>query len=161
MSSTTTKANTVYLHRVLRAPAEHVYRAFIDPHAMCKWNPPHGFVGEVHHMDARVGGTYRMSFINFRTGQKHSFGGTFVELSPYQRIRYLDKFEDPNMSGEMSITIELQTVACGTAVHITQENLPPQIPVEFCYLGWQESLLLLSQLVEADIPNEPTPSDNA
>ena len=119
---------------------------------MCKWLPPHGFVGEVQNMDARVGGGYHMSFTNLRTGQSHSFGGTFVELSPNERIRYTDKFDDPNMPGEMQVTISLKPVSCGTELTILQENLPPQIPVEFCYLGWQESLSLLTFLVEPEIP---------
>ena len=144
--------NTVRLHRVFRAPADRLYRAFLDPKAMCKWIPPHGYVGEVHRMDARVGGRYKMSFTNFRTGQSHAFGGKYVELTPSQRIRYTDKFDDPNMPGEMQVAISFRPVACGTDLTIVQENLPPQIPVEFCYLGWQESLSLLAMLVEPEIP---------
>jgi uncharacterized protein YndB with AHSA1/START domain len=144
--------NTVRLHRVFRAPADRIYRAFIEPAAMVKWLPPHGFVGAVQHLEARPGGTYRMSFTNFRTGQSHSFGGTYVELTPHERIRYVDKFDDPNLSGEMQISILLRPVACGTELTIVQENIPPQIPVEFCYLGWQESLAMLAQLVEPEIP---------
>ena len=147
--------NTIRLHRVLRAPAERVYRAFLDPHAMVKWLPPHGFVGEVHNMDARVGGSYRMSFMNFSTGKSHSFGGKYVELTPHERIRYTDAFDDPNLPGEMHVTITLRKVICGTELEIVQEGLPAAIPVEFCYLGWQESLLLLTQLIEAEIPDGP------
>jgi len=144
--------NTVRLHRVLRAPADRVYRAFLEPKAMVKWIAPHGYVGEVHSMDARVGGGYRMSFTNFRTGQSHSFGGAYTELTPHERIRYSDKFDDPAMPGEMQITITLRPVLCGTELTILQENLPPQIPLEFCYLGWQESLALLAMLVEPEVP---------
>lgn len=145
-------ANTVKLHRVFRSPPERVYKAFLDPAALCKWCPPNGFTGTVHSMDARVGGSYKMSFTNFNTGQSHSFGGTYRELVPHSRIRYSDKFDDPSMPGEMSVTIELKKVLCGTDVTIMQENLPPQIPVEFCYAGWQESLALMAMLVEAEIP---------
>ncbi len=145
--------NTVRLHRVIRAPAERVYRAFLDPHAMTKWLPPHGFAGEVHEMDARVGGGYRMSFTNFSTGKSHSFGGKYVELTPHERLRYTDAFDDPNLPGEMQVTITLRKVACGTELEIVQEGLPEAIPVEFCYLGWQESLSLLAHLVEPEIPD--------
>jgi uncharacterized protein YndB with AHSA1/START domain len=145
--------NTVTLHRVLRATPERVYRAFLDPDAMAKWLPPHGFTGKVHQMDARVGGGYRMSFANFGTGKSHSFGGRYTELTPHSRIRYTDTFDDPNLPGEMQVTISLCAVSCGTEVDIVQEGLPAAIPVEFCYLGWQESLLLLAQLVEAEIPD--------
>ena len=144
---------TVRLHRVLRAPPERVYRAFLDPDAMAKWVPPHGFTGKVHQMDARVGGGYRMSFTNFGTGKSHSFGGTYVELTPHERIRYTDQFEDPNLPGEMQVTISLKQVVCGTDLQIVQEGIPAAIPVEFCYLGWQESLALLAHLVEPDIPD--------
>lgn len=144
--------NTVRLHRVLRAPAERVYRAFLEPKAQCKWSPPHGYLAEMHHSDVRVGGGYRMSFTNFRTGQSHAFGGTYTELKPHERIRYTDKFDDPNMPGEMQVTVTLRAVACGTELTIVQENLPLQIPVEFCYLGWQESLSQLAMLVEPEIP---------
>ena len=147
-----TPGNTVKLHRVLRAPAERIYRAFLEPHAKCKWLPPHGFVGEVHHSDVRVGGSYRMSFTNFSSGQSHTFGGTYVELTPPHCIRYTDKFEDPNLPGEMHVTVTFREVICGTEVTILQENVPSQIPVECCYLGWQESLTLLAQLVEPEIP---------
>ncbi len=145
--------STVNFHRVLRATPDRVYRAFIDPQAMVKWLPPHGFTATVHHMDARVGGTYRMSFTNFNTGSSHSFGGKYLELKPNERIQYVDEFEDPTMSGEMTVTISLKPVACGTELHITQEGIPDMIPVEFCYLGWQESLTLLAYLVEPEIPD--------
>jgi uncharacterized protein YndB with AHSA1/START domain len=147
------QANTVRLHRVLRASPERVYRAFLDPDAMAKWLPPHGFTGKVHQMDARVGGSYRMSFTNFGTGKSHAFGGKYVELIPGEKIRYTDRFEDPKMPGEIQATIVFRKVACGTELEITQEGLPPAIPVEFCYLGWQESLSLLAQLVEPEIPD--------
>jgi uncharacterized protein YndB with AHSA1/START domain len=143
--------NTVRLHRVLQAPAERVYRAFLDPDAMVKWLPPHGFTAKVHEMDARVGGGYRMSFTNFSTNQSHSFGGRYVELTPYERLRYTDKFDDPSMPGEMQVSISLRKVDCGTELQIVQEGLPAMIPLESCYLGWQESLTLLAQLVEAEI----------
>jgi uncharacterized protein YndB with AHSA1/START domain len=152
MSATT---GTVRLHRVLRAPAERVYRAFLDPDAMVKWLPPHGFTGKVQHMDAKVGGGYRMSFTNFGTGKSHSFGGTYVELTPHERIRYSDRFEDANLPGDMQISISLKPVACGTELQIVQEGIPAVIPVEFCYLGWQESLTLLAQLIEPNIPDNP------
>ena len=148
-------SNTVKLHRVLRAPAERVYRAFLDPEAMVKWIPPHGFTGTIHPMDLRVGGGYRMSFTNFGTGKSHSFGGTYLELTPNERIRYSDSFEDPDLPGEMQVTITLKPVACGTELEIIQEGVPAVIPVEFCYLGWQESLNLLSLLVEPEIPDQP------
>jgi uncharacterized protein YndB with AHSA1/START domain len=137
---------------VLRAPADRVYRAFLDPDAMTKWLPPHGFVGKVHEMNARVGGGYRMSFTNFGTGKTHSFGGTYVELTPHERISYTDRFDDPNLPGEMQVTIQLRKVLCGTELDVVQEDLPAAIPVEFCYLGWQESLALLAHLVEPEIP---------
>jgi uncharacterized protein YndB with AHSA1/START domain len=145
--------NVVRFHRVLKAPPERIYKAFLDPKAMVKWLPPHGFVGEVHKMDARVGGSYRMSFTNFGTGHTHSFGGTFVELTPHERIRYTDKFDDPNLPGEMNVTVTLRKVLCGTEIHIEQSGLPAVIPVEFCYLGWQESLSMLAQLTEPEIPD--------
>jgi uncharacterized protein YndB with AHSA1/START domain len=145
--------NTVQLHRVLRAPAERVYRAFLDPDAMVKWLPPHGFTGKVHSMDARVGGTYKMSFTNFGTGKSHSFGGKYVELTPHERIRYTDAFDDPNLPGQMQVTITLREVACGTELHIVQAGIPAVIPVEFCYLGWQESLSMLAHVVEPEIPD--------
>jgi uncharacterized protein YndB with AHSA1/START domain len=145
--------NTVRLHRVLRATPERVYGAFLDPDAMAKWLPPNGFTGKVHQMDAKVGGTYKMSFTNFTTGQSHSFGGKYLELVPHERIRYTDKFDDPNLPGEMQATITLTKVFCGTELTIVQEGLPDAIPLEACYLGWQESLILLAKLVEAGIPS--------
>jgi len=147
----TMTANTVRLHRVIRAPAERVYRAFLDPDAMAKWLPPHGFTGKIHQLDATVGGTYKMSFTNFTTGQTHAFGGTYLELVPNERIRNTDVFDDPNLPGEMVTTVSLRQVSCGTELNIVQEGIPAAIPVEGCYLGWQESLTLLAQLVEAEI----------
>lgn len=144
---------TVRFHRVLRAPAERIYRAFIDPAAMCKWLPPYGFTATVHSMDARVGGSYRMSFTNFGTGHTHSFGGKYLELKPGERLRYVDAFEDPNLPGEMQVTVDLKAVSCGTEITIVQEGIPDAIPTEFCYLGWQESLAMLANLVEPDIPD--------
>lgn len=144
--------NTIRLHRVLRAPPERVYRAFIDPLAMVKWLPPHGFTGEVHSMDARVGGGYRMSFTNFANGGSHSFGGKYVEMIPGEKLRYTDTFDDPNLPGEMSVTITFAKVSVGTDVSIEQAGIPAVIPPEACYLGWQESLTMLANLVEADIP---------
>lgn len=144
--------STIRLHRVLRAPPERVYRAFIDPDAMAKWLPPNGFTGKVHSMDARVGGSYRMSFTNFTTGSTHSFGGEFVELVPHERIRYTDRFDDPGLPGEIQVTVALKKVSCGTELNITQEGVPDVLPAEMCYLGWQESLQQLAQLVEAEIP---------
>jgi uncharacterized protein YndB with AHSA1/START domain len=144
--------NTVRLHRVLRATPENIYRAFLDPDAMAKWLPPNGFTGRVHHMDAKVGGSYRMSFTNFSTGDSHSFGGTYLELLPHERIRHTDKFDDPNLPGDMQTTVSLKKVSCGTEVTIVQEGIPDAIPPEACYLGWQESLTLLTQLIEAEIP---------
>jgi uncharacterized protein YndB with AHSA1/START domain len=144
-------SNTVRLHRVLRATPERVYRAFIEPDAMAKWLPPNGFTGKVHSMDATVGGTYKMSFTNFTTGHSHSFGGKYVELVPNQRIRYTNRFDDPNLPGEMQTTISIAKVSVGVEVNITQEGIPAPIPTEACYLGWQESLTLLAKLVEAEI----------
>ena len=152
---TTNNANTVRLHRVLRATPERVYRAFLDADAMAKWLPPNGFTCKVHHLDAKVGGTYKMSFTNFTTGKSHSFGGTYLEMKPHERIRYTDKFDDPNLPGEMQTTIILKQVFCGTDLSITQEGIPAAIPTEACYLGWQESLTLLAKLVEAEIPDQP------
>jgi uncharacterized protein YndB with AHSA1/START domain len=146
-----TPTNTVRLHRVLRAPPARVYRAFLDADAMVKWLPPHGFTGKVHQLDATVGGTYKMSFTNFTTGHSHSFGGAYLELIPNERIRHTDTFDDPNLPGEMQTTIDLTPVFCGTEVNITQEGIPEAIPTAACYLGWQESLVMLAQLVEADI----------
>ena len=146
-------SHTIRLHRVLRAPAERVYRAFLDPDAMAKWLPPRGFTGKVHEMDARVGGGYRMSFTNFSSGQSHAFGGRYVELTPHERIRYTDRFDDPAMPGEMQVSITLRKVDCGTDLDIVQSGVPAMIPAENCYLGWQESLSLLANLVEAEIPD--------
>lgn len=143
---------TVRLHRVLRAPPERVYKAFVDPDAMVKWLPPHGFTGKVHQMDAKVGGSFKMSFTNLQTGKSESFGGTFIELVPGVRIRHTDKFDDPGFPGEMQNTISLKKVAFGTDIEIVQEGIPEMIPLAACYLGWQESLTLLAQLVEAEIP---------
>ena len=142
---------TVRFHRVLKAPPERVFRAFTTPEAMAKWIPPHGFTCRVHHMEPRVGGTFRMSFTNFTTQQSHSFGGEYVELVPDELLRYTDKFDDPGLSGVMQVTISLKPVSCGTELNIVQEGIPDVIPVEMCYLGWQESLTLLSLLVEPDI----------
>jgi uncharacterized protein YndB with AHSA1/START domain len=143
--------NTIRLHRVLRATPDRVYRAFLDPAAMVKWLPPNGFTATVHEMDARVGGGHRMSFTNFTTGSSHSFGGRYLELSPGERIRYTDKFDDKNLPGEMQVTISLKKVAVGTELSVVQEGVPEAIPPEMCYLGWQESLVLLAKLVEAEI----------
>jgi uncharacterized protein YndB with AHSA1/START domain len=149
----TMATNTIRLHRVLRAEPERIYRAFLDPDAMVKWLPPNGFTGKVHEMDAKVGGRHKMSFTNFTTGTSHSFGGTYVELRPNERICYTDKFDDPNLPGEMQVTVTLKKVLCGTEVDIVQEGVPDVIPAEMCYLGWQESLILLTKLVEAEIPD--------
>ncbi|MES2683461.1 MAG: SRPBCC family protein [Pseudomonadota bacterium] len=146
---------TVTLHRVLRAPAERIYRAFLDPDAMVKWLPPHGFTGKVHSMDACVGGGHKMSFTNFGTGSSHSFGGTYLELVPNERIRYNDQFDDPNLPGQMLVTVSLKAVMTGTEISIVQEGIPEMIPLEFCYLGWQESLTLLANVVEPQIPDSP------
>jgi uncharacterized protein YndB with AHSA1/START domain len=153
MSTTTTNTHTIRLHRVLRATPERIYRAFLDADAMVKWLPPHGFTGKIHQMDATVGGTYKMSFTNFTSGKSHAFGGTYLELVPHARLRYTDKFDDPNVPGEMQTTITLQQVSVGTELRIVQEGVPGVIPAEACYLGWQESLTLLAQLVEAEIPD--------
>lgn len=147
--------STIRLHRVFRAAPERVYRAFLDPDAMVKWLPPNGFTGKVRHMDARPGGSYKMSFTNFSTGRSHSFGGEYLELVPHRRIRYSDTFDDPNLPGLMQATITFKQVFCGTEVNITQEGVPDIIPAEACYLGWQESLALLAKLVEAEVPDEP------
>jgi uncharacterized protein YndB with AHSA1/START domain len=144
--------NTVRLHRVLRAPPERVYRAFLDPQAVPKWLPPNGFTCAVHQLDPKVGGTYRMSFTNFSGGGGHTFGGRYMELVPGERLRYTNRFDDPNLPGEMQTTITLSSVFCGTEMHVVQEGIPEVIPVQACYLGWQESLVLLAQLVEAEIP---------
>jgi uncharacterized protein YndB with AHSA1/START domain len=144
--------NSVRLHRVLRATPERIYRAFLDADAMTKWLPPNGFTGKVHHLDATVGGTFRMSFQNFTTGHSHSFGGEYLELVPNERIRHTDTFDDPNLPGVMQTTIVLRKVSCGTELNVVQEGIPDAIPTEACYLGWQESLTLLALLVEAEIP---------
>jgi len=151
--STPSTGNTVRLHRVLRGTPDRVYRAFLDPDALVKWLPPHGFTGKVHSMDARVGGTYKMSFKNFNSGSSHSFGGTYLELVPGERIRYNDQFDDPNLPGQMNVTITMRTVLCGTELEIVQEGIPAAIPLEFCYAGWQESLAMLAQLVDPEIPD--------
>ncbi len=145
-------SGTVKLHRVLLAPPERVYRAFLDPDAMAKWLPPHGFTGKVHHLEARVGGTYRMSFTSLGSGQSHAFGGTFVELVPNERIRHTDRFDDPGLPGEMTTTVTLKAVSCGTELTVVQEGIPAMIPLDGCHVGWQQSLTLLAQLVEANIP---------
>jgi uncharacterized protein YndB with AHSA1/START domain len=146
--------HTIKLHRVLRSTPERVYKAFLDAEAMTKWLPPHGFTGKVHHLEAKVGGTFKMSFTNFSTGKSHSFGGEYLELKPYERLRYTDKFDDPNLPGEMQVTVTLKKVAVGTELNVVQEGVPEVIPAEACYLGWQESLTLLAKLVEAEIPDE-------
>ena len=147
--------NTVRLHRVLRATPERVYRAFLDADALAKWLPPNGFTCKVHHLDGKVGGTFRMSFTNFSTGSSHSFGGTYLALTPNELLRYTDKFENPGLPGEMITTVTLKKVFCGTELNVTQENIPAMIPVEACYMGWQESLILLGKLVEVEIPDQP------
>ena len=143
---------TIRLHRVLRAPPERVYRAFLDADAMAKWLPPDGFTGKVHHADAKVGGTFRMSFTNFSTGASHAFGGEYLELAPYERIRYTDRFDDPNLPGVIHVAVTLRAVSCGTELGVVQEGIPDVIPAEACYLGWQDSLALLARLVEAEVP---------
>jgi uncharacterized protein YndB with AHSA1/START domain len=145
--------NTVQFHRVLRATPERIYRAFLDADAMVKWLPPNGFTGKVHHMEAREGGTYKMSFTNFTSGKSHSFGGKYVELVPHERLRWTDRFDDPNLPGEMKVTVSLKKVSVGTEVNILQEGIPDVIPPDACVLGWQESLTLLAKLVEAEIPD--------
>ena len=145
--------STVQFHRVLRTTPERIYRAFLDADALAKWLPPHGFTGKVHHLDARVGGTYKMSFTNFSTGHSHGFGGTYLEIVPNERIRWSDKFDDPNLAGEMTNSVSLAKVSVGTEIRIVQEGIPDVIPAEACVLGWQESLTLLAQLVEAEIPD--------
>lgn len=144
--------NTVKIHRVIKAPAERVYRAFLDPQAMAKWLPPNGFTCEVHHIEPKVGGTFRMSFTNFATGYAHAFGGTYLELKPHEKLRYTDTFEDPNLPGELLVTVLLKQVSCGTEIDVTQENIPEMIPVEMCYLGWQDSMRQLADLVETAAP---------
>ncbi|SEJ50774.1 Uncharacterized conserved protein YndB, AHSA1/START domain [Frateuria terrea] len=144
---------TVNLHRVLRTTPERLYRAFVDPEALAKWLPPNGFTAKVHHLDARVGGGFRMSFTNFSSGRSHAFGGSYLELQPGERLRYTDTFDDPNLPGEMVTTVTLAKVSCGTELTVVQEGIPAMIPTEACYLGWQESLVLLAKLVEAEIPD--------
>ena len=151
---TTSNTNIIRLHRVLQAPPERVYRAFLDAGAMAKWLPPNGFTCQVHHLDPKVGGTYKMSFTNFTTGKSHSFGGEYIELIPNEHLRYNDKFDDPNLPGEMQTTVTLTKVSVGTQLNIVQEGVPAAIPPEACYLGWQESLTLLAKLVEAEIPDD-------
>jgi uncharacterized protein YndB with AHSA1/START domain len=146
--------STIRLHRVLKSTPERVYKAFLTPEALVKWMPPHGFTAKVHQMEARVGGSYRMSFTNFTTGASHSFGGEYLELVPNERIRHTDKFDDPNLPGTMTVTIEIKKVVCGTELKITQEGVPDVIPAEACYLGWQESLALLAMLVEPEISDQ-------
>lgn len=145
--------STIRLHRVLRAPPDRVYRAFLDPDAMVKWLPPYGFTGKVHHADAKIGGTYKMSFANFTTGKSHAFGGRYLEMKPNELIRYTDKFDDPNLPGEMQTTVTLKKVSCGTELNIVQEGVPDVIPAEACYLGWQDSLVQLANLVDPEIPD--------
>lgn len=147
------RSQTVQLHRVLRTTPEKLYRAFLDPDAMARWLPPNGFTGKVHQQEAKVGGTYRMSFTNFGTGHGHAFGGTYLELVPHERIRYSARFDDPNLAGDMQTTVTLRPVFCGTEMHVVQEGIPEVIPVEACYLGWQESLAHLAKLVEPEIPD--------
>lgn len=154
MSTTTVKSYTIRLHCILRAPPERVYRAFLDADAIMKWLPPNGFTCNVHHMEAKVGGTYKMSFTNFTTGKSHSFGGEYLELVPHKRICYVDRFDDPNLPGEMHTTITLKQVSVGTELNIVQEGVPAIIPEDGCYIGWQESLVLLMKLVEAEILDE-------
>lgn len=145
--------STIKLHRVLRATPDRVYRAFLDPEAKVKWLPPNGFTAKVHHIEPKVGGTYKMSFTNFTTGKSHSFGGTYLELVPNERLRYTDKFDNPALPGEIMVTVTLKKIFCGTELHVVQEGIPDAIPAEACYLGWQESLILLGKLVEAEIPD--------
>lgn len=146
-------SHTIRLHRVFRTTPEKLYRAFLDADAMAKWLPPYGFTCKVHHLDAKLGGTFRMSFTNFTTGGSHAFGGKYVELVPHEKLRYTDTFDDPNLPGEMEVTVELKKVSCGTEAHIVQAGVPEIIPAEACYLGWQESLVQLAKLVEPEIPN--------
>ena len=150
----TMATGTVRLHRVLRTPPERLYRAFLEPDAIARWLPPYGFTCQVHHMEAKVGGRHRMSFRNFGTGSSHAFGGEYLELVPFERIRYTDRFDDPNLPGDMQVTVNLKAVTGGTEIHIVQEGVPEAIPVDMCYLGWQESLEQLARLVEPEIPDE-------
>lgn len=151
----TNQTNSVHFHRVLRASPERVYRAFLDADAIAKWLPPNGFTCKVHQLDAKLGGNYKMSFTNFTTGSSHSFGGTYLELTPHERIRYTNRFDNPGLPGDMQTTVSLRKVFCGMELNITQEGIPAMIPAEACYLGWQESLALLAKLVEAEIPDQP------
>jgi uncharacterized protein YndB with AHSA1/START domain len=152
MPATAKTGHTIRLHRVLRSPPERVYKAFADADAMAKWLPPNGFTAKVHHAEVRVGGTFKMSFTNFTTGKSHSFGGEYLELKPHERLRYTDRFDDPNLPGEIQVTVSLKKVSCGTELNIVQEGVPTVIPEEACYLGWQESLAQLATLVEPEIP---------
>jgi uncharacterized protein YndB with AHSA1/START domain len=152
MSATAKNGHTIRLHRVLRAPPERVYKAFTDAEALAKWLPPYGFTCKVDHLEARVGGTFRMSFRSFTSGKSHFFGGEYLELTPHERLRYTERFDDPNLPGEIQVTVVLKKVSCGTEMNITQEGVPSVIPAESCYLGWQESLVQLAKLVEAEIP---------
>ena len=152
---TTGNTSTIKLHRVIKAPAERVYRAYLDANALAKWLPPNGFTGQVHHLEAKVGGFYKMSFTNFTSGKSHSFGGEYIELRPNELIRHTDRFDDSNLPGEMITTITLKQVMVGTELNVVQEGVPAVIPAEACYLGWQESLTLLTKLVEAEIPDQP------
>ncbi|MFY9286917.1 MAG: SRPBCC family protein [Alphaproteobacteria bacterium] len=152
MSAASANTHTVRLHRVLGAPPERVYKAFLDADALVKWMPPNGFTATVHHLDAKVGGTFKMSFTNFSNGKSNSFGGTYLELKPHELLRYTDKFDDPNLPGEIMVTIQLKKVSCGTELNVVQEGIPAVIPAEACYMGWQQSLILLAKLVEAEIP---------
>jgi uncharacterized protein YndB with AHSA1/START domain len=152
MSATAKNGHTIRLHRVLRAPPERLYKAFTDSEALAKWLPPYGFTCKVDHLEARVGGTFRMSFTSFTSGKSHFFGGEYLELTPHERLRYTDRFDDPNLPGEIQVTVVLKKVSCGTEMNITQEGVPTIIPAESCYLGWQESLVQLAKLVEAEIP---------
>jgi uncharacterized protein YndB with AHSA1/START domain len=153
MPATAKNGHTIRLHRVLRAPPERVYKAFLDADAKAKWLPPNGFTGKVHHLDARVGGAYKMSFTNFTTGKSHDFGGEYLELKPHELLRYTDRFDDPNLPGEIQVTVTLKKVSCGTELNIVQDGVPTVIPAEACYLGWQESLVQLAKLVEPEIPD--------
>jgi uncharacterized protein YndB with AHSA1/START domain len=155
MSATAKDGHTIRLHRVLRATPERVYKAFVDADALSKWLPPHGFTCKVHHLEAKVGGSFRMSFTTFTTGKSHFFGGEYLELTPHERVRYTDRFDDPNLPGEIHVTATLKKVSCGTDLNIVQEGVPRIIPAESCYLGWQDSLAQLANLVEPEIPGEP------
>jgi uncharacterized protein YndB with AHSA1/START domain len=155
MSATATNGHTIRLHRVLRATPARVYKAFVDAEALAKWLPPNGFTCKVHHLEAKVGGSFRMSFTNFTSGKSHFFGGEYLELTPHERVRYTDRFDDPNLPGEIHVSVTLKKVSCGTDLNIVQEGVPRIIPAESCYLGWQDSLAQLARLVEPEIPDEP------